>query len=78
MLQLGVDLVARRADLDDLLARLDPMAPGTATETEVLDELRGRIEILMDEITSASASNRHPFRAWQTWRPTPRDEDPVR
>lgn len=38
------------ADLDDLLGRLDDMATDTAAETEILDELRGRIEILMDEI----------------------------
>ena len=38
------------ADLDDLLGRLDHMATDTAAETEILDELRGRIEILMDEI----------------------------
>ena len=38
------------ADLDDLLARLDDMAPQTSAETERIEELRGRIEILMDEI----------------------------
>ncbi len=38
------------ADLDDLLGRLDAIEPETAGEAERIDELRGRIEILMDEI----------------------------
>jgi hypothetical protein len=38
------------ADLDDLLGRLETIEPGTAVEAERIDELRGRIEILMDEI----------------------------
>jgi ribosome assembly protein YihI (activator of Der GTPase) len=38
------------ADLDDLLARLDDTEPQTSAEAERIDELRGRIEILMDEI----------------------------
>ena len=38
------------ADLDGLLARLEDMEPQTSAETERIDELRGRIEILMDEI----------------------------
>ena len=38
------------ADLDDLLARLDDMAPQTSAETERIEELCGWIEILMDEI----------------------------
>ena len=38
------------ADLDELLARLDDIEPETAVEAERIDELRGRIEILMDEI----------------------------
>ena len=38
------------AALDDLLGRLDDMQGGTAAGTETIDELRGRIEILMDEI----------------------------
>ena len=38
------------ADLDELLGRLDDTEPGTAGEAERIDELRGRIEILMDEI----------------------------
>ena len=38
------------ADLVDLLSQLDDMETGTAAEAEILDELRGRIEILMDEI----------------------------
>jgi hypothetical protein len=42
--------IERRSDLADLLARLDDMEPDTSAETERVDELRGRIEILMDEI----------------------------
>ena len=42
----GVDLV----DLDDCLAELEEMVPETAAEDEAIEELRGRIEILMDEI----------------------------
>lgn len=38
------------ADLDDLLGRLETIEPETAVEAERIDELRGRIEILMDEI----------------------------
>jgi ribosome assembly protein YihI (activator of Der GTPase) len=38
------------ADLDDLLEQLDEVEPETAAATERIDELRGRIEILMDEI----------------------------
>ena len=38
------------ADLDGLLARLEDMEPQTSAETERIDELRARIEILMDEI----------------------------
>jgi ribosome assembly protein YihI (activator of Der GTPase) len=38
------------ADLDGLLGRLDDAEPETAGEAERIDELRGRIEILMDEI----------------------------
>ena len=38
------------ADLDELLSRLDTIEPETAVEAERIDELRGRIEILMDEI----------------------------
>jgi hypothetical protein len=38
------------ADLDDLLGRLDDMETGTAVGTETIAELRGRIEILTDEI----------------------------
>jgi len=42
----GVDLV----DLDDCLAELEEMEPETAADDEAIEELRGRIEILMDEI----------------------------
>jgi ribosome assembly protein YihI (activator of Der GTPase) len=38
------------ADLDTLLGRLDTIQTETAGEAERIDELRGRIEILMDEI----------------------------
>ena len=38
------------ADLDDLLGQLDQLEPETPAETERVDELRARIEILMDEI----------------------------
>ena len=38
------------ADLDELLSRLDTIEPETAVEAERIDELRGRIEILMDQI----------------------------
>ena len=38
------------ADLDELLGRLDDIEPETAVEAERIDELRGRIEILMDDI----------------------------
>lgn len=39
------------AQLDALLGRLDDTEPVTAGEAERIDELRGRIEILMDEIS---------------------------
>ena len=45
--------VERRTDLaalDGLLARLDDVEPQTSAETERIDEVRDRIEILMDEI----------------------------
>ena len=38
------------ADLDDLLEQLDEVEHETLGATERIDELRGRIEILMDEI----------------------------
>jgi ribosome assembly protein YihI (activator of Der GTPase) len=38
------------ADLDDLLEQLDEVEQETLGATERIDELRGRIEILMDEI----------------------------
>ena len=38
------------ADLGDLLEQLDEVENETFSATERLDELRGRIEILMDEI----------------------------
>ena len=38
------------SELDDLLGQLDEMEPETPAATERIDELRGRIEILMDEI----------------------------
>ena len=42
----GVDLV----DLDDCLAELEEMEPRDGSRDEAIEELRGRIEILMDEI----------------------------
>jgi len=38
------------ADLDDLLEQLDEVEQETLGATERTEELRGRIEILMDEI----------------------------
>ena len=38
------------ADLDDLLEQLDQVEHETFSAPERVDELRGRIEILMDEI----------------------------
>ncbi len=38
------------ADLDDLLEQLDEVEQETLGATERIDELRGRIEIPMDEI----------------------------
>jgi hypothetical protein len=38
------------ADLDDLLEQLDEVEHETLGAAERIDELRGRIEILMDEI----------------------------
>ena len=38
------------ADLDDLLEQLDEVEHETISATERIDELRGRIETLMDEI----------------------------
>jgi ribosome assembly protein YihI (activator of Der GTPase) len=37
-------------DLDDLLGELDDLDAVGAAELEKVDELRGRVEILMDEI----------------------------
>jgi len=39
-----------RAELDDLLNQLDETEPETSSATERIDELRVRIENLMDEI----------------------------
>ena len=41
------------ADLDACLVELDDMETNTAADGDQLDELRGRIEILMDEIENA-------------------------
>ena len=40
----------QRLDLADLLEQLDEVEHATFSTTERIDELRGRIEILMDEI----------------------------
>ncbi len=61
------------ADLDDLLGQLDDLESDAATDTETLGELRGRIEVLMDEIDiSLGIEPAPPFRAWQIWRRNPR------
>ena len=44
------DQRAELAQLDDALAELDEMNVDTASAAEAVDDLRGRIEILMDEI----------------------------
>jgi hypothetical protein len=52
------------ADLDDLLARLarlDDVEPQTSAESERIDELRGRIEILMDEIEISLGIDPNPI-----------------
>ncbi len=41
------------ADLDDLLEQLDEVKQETLGAAEWIDELRARIEILMDEIESS-------------------------
>ncbi len=41
------------ADLDDLLEQLDEVKQETLGAAERIDELRARIEILMDEIESS-------------------------
>ena len=41
------------ADLDDLLEQLDEVEHATLGAAERIDELRGRIEILMDEIENS-------------------------
>ncbi|MGS0685009.1 hypothetical protein ACVBEQ_07640 [Nakamurella sp. GG22] len=38
------------ADLDDLLAELDDLAAASGAVARTVDELRGRIEILMDDV----------------------------
>ena len=42
--------LADLAELDDLLADLNDLESETPAGVEVIDELRGRIEILIDEI----------------------------
>ena len=62
------------ADLDDLLARLEDMEPQTSAETERIDELRARIEILMDEIEISLGTEPAPITTedLDTERPGPR------
>ena len=44
------DQRAELAQLDDALAELDEINVDTASAAEAVDDLRGRIEVLMDEI----------------------------
>jgi hypothetical protein len=65
------------ADLDDLLGQLDDLETDTAAETETLDELRGRIEILMDEIDIGLGIEPAPILGLADLEAEPPDEDPV-
>jgi len=65
------------ADLDDLLGRLDDMDTDTAGEAETLDELRGRIEILMDEIDISLGIEPAPIPGLAELEAEPLDDDPV-
>jgi hypothetical protein len=49
------------ADLDAALAELDDMETDTQSESEAVDHLRGRIEILMDEIDIALGIEPEPI-----------------
>lgn len=49
------------ADLDDLLGELEGMQADSAGTPESIDELRARIEILMDEIDISLGLNPRRF-----------------
>lgn len=57
------------ADLDTLLGRLETIDPETAVEAERIDELRGRIEILMDEIEISLGIEPPAFYSPRIWTP---------
>jgi hypothetical protein len=57
------------ADLHDLLGLLDEMTPETPAATERIDEPRGRIEILMDDIEFSLGIEPPPIYPPRTWTP---------
>jgi hypothetical protein len=59
--------------LDDLLGELDDMDSDTAAEAERIDEVRGRIEILMDEIDISLGIEPAPIAGYDD--PDPRTPD---
>ena len=65
------------ADLDDLLGQLDDLESDAATDTETLGELRGRIEILMDEIDISLGIEPAPIPGLADLEAELPDEDPV-
>lgn len=65
------------ADLDDLLGQLDDLESDARTDTETLGELRGRIEILMDEIEISLGIEPAPFPGLADLEADPRVGDPV-
>jgi hypothetical protein len=65
------------SDLDDLLGQLDDLESDAATDTETLSELRGRIEILMDEIDISLGNEPAPIPGLADLEAETPDEDPV-
>jgi len=62
--------------LDDLLAKLDDMYSDTSSDAEQAEELRGRIEILMDEIDISLGIEPAPIAGYEEPEPvTPDDDD---
>lgn len=62
--------------LDDLLGELDDMGSDTSADAERIDELRGRIEILMDEIDISLGIEPAPIAGYEETDPvTPDPED---
>ena len=62
--------------LDDLLGKLDEMHPDTSGEAERVEELRGRIEILMDEIDISLGIEPAQIAGYEEPEPlTPNEED---